>query len=260
MNDFIVNLQNQPWIIIAAAAIIGYFVGSISTARMVYFLSTGSTDYSPFAEPVPHSDEVFESDLISATWVTKKLGKKYGCLTSILDMLKVALPTLLFKLLFALQPYFLLVAITGIAGHNYPVYHRFKGGRGESPIIGALLVINWFGYFVANAAASVLGYLTGSILVLRWGAYILLILWFWIYFQDIYYIIFMVLANFLFWFSMRHDLRRFRELKKIKGLKFSEEDVSDFILMGKSMGRFMDKYGLYHVIKRLFKKNTSPKE
>jgi len=256
MNDFLLSIQEQPWILIMAGAIIGYLLGSISTARLVYFMATGSTKYEPFAEVIPHTDEKFESDLISATWVTKKLGKRYGCITSILDMLKVALPTLLFKLLFTSQPYFLLVAITGIAGHNYPVYHRFKGGRGESPIIGTILVINWFGYFIANAAASILGYITGSILVLRWGAYVLLIFWFWIYFNNIYYIIFMVLANFFFWFSMRNDLKTFQELKKSKGLKFSEEDVSDFILMGKSMGRFMDKYGLYFVIKRLFSNNN----
>lgn len=256
MSDFISTLQEQAWIIILAGAIIGYLIGSISTARFVYFMATGSTRYEPFAEPIPHTDEKFESDLISATWVTKKLGKRYGCITSILDMLKVAVPTLLFKLLFTSQPYFLIVAITGIAGHNYPVYHRFKGGRGESPIIGAVLVVNWFGYFIANAAASALGYITGSILVLRWGAYVLLIVWFWIYFRDIYYVIFMVLANFFFWFSMRNDLKTFSQLKKSKGLKFSEEDVSEFILMGKSMGRFMDKYGLYFVFKRLFNKNT----
>jgi len=106
---------------------------------------------------------------------------------------------------------------------------------------------------IANGVASILGYLTGSILVLRWGAYILLIGWFWYYFRDPYYVLFMVMANILYWTSMWSDLARFQELKKKKGLKFTEEEVSEFLLMGKSPGRFLDKYGLYFVLKRWFK-------
>lgn len=245
--DFI----KEPLFIAIALALAGYLIGSLSTARIVYFFSTGSRDYTPFKEPVPHSDEVFESDLISATWITKKLGKRLGCLTSIIDMAKLGLPTLLVKLFITGHPYFLLIAICGIAGHNYPLYHKFKGGRGESPIIGSILAIDWLGLVIANAAASILGFITGSILVLRWGAYVVLIFWFWIWFRDLYYVAFMVLANFFFWFSMRSDLKRFDDLKKKQGLKFSEEDVSEFILMGRSPGRMVEKYGLYFIIKRI---------
>ncbi len=253
MNDWIAFLNGHIWVSAVAAAVSGYLIGSVSTARLVYYLATGSRNYEPFRESIPHTDEKFESDLISATWVTKKLGKRHGCITSVLDMLKVALPTLLFKLMITSHPLFLLAAIFGILGHNYPVYHRFQGGRGESPILGALFVINWFGIIIANGAASILGYLTGSILVLRWGAYILLIFWFWFYFRDLYYVLFMVLANFLYWTSMWSDLARFQQLKKEKGLHFSEEEVSEFLLMGKAPGRFLDQYGLYFVLKRWLK-------
>ena len=253
MNDWIAFLNGHIWVSAVAAAVSGYLIGSVSTARLVYYVATGSRNYEPFRESIPHTDEQFESDLISATWVTKKLGKRHGCITSVLDMVKVALPTLLFKLMITSHPLFLLAAIFGILGHNYPVYHRFQGGRGESPILGALFVINWFGIIIANGAASVLGYLTGSILVLRWGAYILLIFWFWFYFRDLYYVLFMVLANFLYWTSMWSDLAQFQQLKKEKGLHFSEEEVSEFLLMGKAPGRFLDKYGLYFVLKRWLK-------
>ena len=253
MNDWIAFLNGHIWVSAVAAAVSGYLIGSVSTARLVYYVATGSRNYEPFRESIPHTDEKFESDLISATWVTKKLGKRHGCITSVLDMVKVALPTLLFKLMITSHPLFLLAAIFGILGHNYPVYHRFQGGRGESPILGALFVINWFGIIIANGAASILGYLTGSILVLRWGAYILLIFWFWFYFRDLYYVLFMVLANFLYWTSMWSDLAQFQQLKKEKGLHFSEEEVSEFLLMGKAPGRFLDKYGLYFVLKRWLK-------
>jgi hypothetical protein len=120
--------------------------------------------------------------------------------------------------------------------------------------LGALLVINWYGLFIANGIAAILGYITASILVLRWAGYIILIFWFGFFFRDMYHVIFMILANALYWFSMRHDLITFRNLKKNKGLKFSEEDVSDFLMMGKSMGRFLDQHGLYFVMKRSLNK------
>jgi len=124
------------------------------------------------------------------------------------------------------------------------------GGRGESPILGIMLVINWFGLIVANLAAALLGFIAGSILVIRWGGYVILIFWLWYYFDDWRYALFMVLINFFFWFSQRKDLARFMDLKKKKGLSFTEEDVSEFILMGKSMGRALDRYSLYALYKR----------
>ena len=67
----------------------------------------------------------------------KGIGKKYGCLTSLLDMLKIILPTIILKYYFPDQPFYLLTALTGILGHDYPIYHRFRGGGGESLILGA---------------------------------------------------------------------------------------------------------------------------
>ena len=251
MNEIGTYLAANPWLLVLLCSLTGYLAGSLSFARIVYYLVTKKKEIEPFQEPVPHSDELFESDLVSATLISKKLGVKYGCITSIADMLKVAIPTLLVKLAFTDEPYFLLVALFGVIGHNLPVYYNFKGGRGESPILGVMLVINWFGLIIANLSAAVLGFITGSVLVVRWGGYVILIFWLWYYFNDWRYGLFMVLINFFFWFSQRKDLARFMDLKKSKGLKFTEEDVSEFILMGKSMGRTLDRYSLYAFYKRL---------
>ena len=254
-------MQNNLALLILAG-ITGYLTGSISFARLLTWMVTKSFHVKPINEPVPGSDLMFQSDSVSATVAHLNLGKKYGCLTAILDMSKVAIPTFLFSLFVPDQPYFLLTAACGIAGHNYPVYHRFKGGRGESPMLGAMLVINWFGIIVANAASLILGYLTGSILVIRYGWYVLMIFWYWIYFESFYYVIFMVIANFLFWFAMRHDLSTFAKLKELDDLEVSEEAVSDFLLMGKGVGRFIDQYGLPALLKKLFrsKKQNESKE
>jgi glycerol-3-phosphate acyltransferase PlsY len=184
--------------------------------------------------------------------VNQNLGSSYGCLTAVLDLLKVAVPTLLVYLLQNDEPFYLLTALTGLIGHNYPLYHRFRGGRGESPMIGAMLVINWFGIIISNAAALIIGYLTGSVLVSRYGWYILMIIWYWYYFDSFWYVAFMIGANILFWLAMMPDLKRYAVLKKENDLDVSEETVSEFLLMGRGFGRFLDNYGLPALLKKLF--------
>ena len=220
MNEIIPYLEAQPILLATICSIAGYLIGSVSSARIVYFLSTGKSTIDPFSEAIPGSDEKFESDMVSATLVNKKLGAKYGCLTAILDMVKVGLPMLLVKLAFSSHPYFLLFALFGVLGHNLPIYYRFRGGRGESPIIGSLLVISWVGYLISNILSWILGFITGSVLVMRWGAYVLLPLVLWFQFKDWRYVLYMVIINILFWFSMRNDLARFQELKKTYRIVF----------------------------------------
>lgn len=254
MNEALAFANDHPWLTALICSVAGYLIGTVSSARIVYFLATGKRNIEPFAEPVPNSDEVFESDLVSATLVNKKLGAKYGCITSIADMLKVALPMLLVKLAFDEQPYHLLVALFGVAGHNFPVWYGFRGGRGESSIIGSLLVTSWSGFILTNLASVVLGFITGSVLVMRWGAYLLMPFWLWLKFLDWRYVVFMLLLVVLFLISMRKDLARFNELKRTRGSKFTEEEISEFILMGKSPGRMLDRYSIPGLLRRVFSK------
>jgi hypothetical protein len=44
---------------------------------------------------------------------------------------------------------------------------------------------------------------------------------------------------------MRKDLAKFFELKKNKEITISEEAISEFLLMGKSRGRFLDNYSVF---------------
>ena len=67
-----------------------------------------------------------------------------------------------------------------LAGHDWPLYHRFKGGRGESAIIGGMAVIDPLALVVTNVLGTFIGWLAGDVLVLRWSFLILLIPWFWL--------------------------------------------------------------------------------
>ena len=104
------------------AMAIGYLLGSISFARLVTRLFVPEQDISKIEIEVPDSVERFESDAISATSVRLHLGPKYGCLTSILDILKATIPALAFKLWQPEAPYYLFAAGMAAVGHNWPIY------------------------------------------------------------------------------------------------------------------------------------------
>jgi glycerol-3-phosphate acyltransferase PlsY len=206
-------------------------------------------DISLIEAPIPNSDEVFVSDAVSATAVRMHVGARYGCLTAILDMLKVTVPTLLFRLWQPDTPYFLVVAVFGLVGHDWPLFFRFKGGRGESPILGGLIVIDWVGAVVTNLVGWPIGILSGELLVLRWAWLLLLIPWFWVRTQDPAYLAYIVSINAIYWYAMRPELKQYFELHG-KGVDPSSEELAEMWGMGGRVGRAIDRYSLAALLRR----------
>ena len=82
------------------------------------------------------------------TNVLRSVGKKAAALTLICDILKGILAVLTAVLLGLIPDVDkeLMVQIAGIAvvlGHTFPIFFRFKGGKGVATSIGILLIINW---------------------------------------------------------------------------------------------------------------------
>jgi glycerol-3-phosphate acyltransferase PlsY len=78
-----------------------------------------------------------------ATNVLRLYGKKAAVITLAGDIFKGMLPVMLAKLLQAPDLY---IAVTGMAafmGHLYPVYFRFRGGKGVATLVGVLSATNW---------------------------------------------------------------------------------------------------------------------
>jgi glycerol-3-phosphate acyltransferase PlsY len=230
-------------IIFLVSAVVGYLFGSISSGRLIAKIVAPQADISKIRQDVPDSDEVFESDSISATSVRLNVGTKYGILTAIFDMVKVAIPVLVLMLIYRDIPYFLVAAAAGHVGHNWPLYHRFKGGRGESPIYGALLVIDPLGVVIANVVGMTLGMIIGNLLIFRWAGLVLMIPWFWLRTPGWYHVSYMVFVNAIYWMSMMPELGQYFEYQK-KGINPSQEDLAEFLGMGKGLGRIMDRYSL----------------
>lgn len=83
---------------------------------------------------------------IGATNVFRALGKGWGILAFACDTLKGFIPASVFPLLAKMLWTFngdavlpLVCACLAIAGHNWPVYLRFKGGKGVATSVGALI-------------------------------------------------------------------------------------------------------------------------
>ena len=90
---------------------------------------------------------------IGATNVARTLGKKLGILTLLLDGAKGALMVIIARFSFAqlnhLHFYLVIVSFVVIVGHIYPVYLRFKGGKGVATTLATILALNITSGFIA---------------------------------------------------------------------------------------------------------------
>lgn len=84
---------------------------------------------------------------VGATNVRRTLGKKWAITCFFLDFLKGFLPVLMLKILVGNKVIpetdlgIIIVAFASVAGHMWPVYLKFKGGKGISTIAGILLAL-----------------------------------------------------------------------------------------------------------------------
>ena len=202
-------------VIVLLSSLTGYFIGAISFTRIIGRYILPGEDVSKAEIPIKGSEKKFQLSSFGATSIRAKAGPKYGCLTSVLDMVKVALPTLAFRLLYPEMNYFLITAAAGMAGHNFPVYYGFKGGRGMSPLYGGLLVVDWLAIPVATIVGLNIGFWIVRYAFLAYcGVVLTLIPWFWFRYGDMSHLIYALAVNLFFWLASIPDLRLYRDYKR----------------------------------------------
>jgi glycerol-3-phosphate acyltransferase PlsY len=221
-------------------AVLVYLIGSISFARLVTRFWAPGKEVTNFEIPVEGTEDRYKVLSIGANSVSSVLGSKAGMVVSILDILKILIPTLLYKLIFPEQPaYALIAAITGMIGHIWPVYYQFHGGSGFSALLGGLLVIDWLAVFITPVAGLFLGMVVFRNMVaanLMWMW--LLIPWFWWRTDsDIRYILYAVVVNILFMLAMIPDIKM--AMKYRREGKYIEYGLGS--MKSHSMGRSMLK-------------------
>ncbi len=123
----------------------------------------------------------FGSKNIGATNVVRVAGKKLGFVTFLLDGLKGALMVIFARFAFYdlenLHLFLVVIAATAVMAHIYPVYLKFKGGKGVATAIAVLFALDasvgflsvcfWimsFCLFRISAVSSIVA-ITSSILI-----------------------------------------------------------------------------------------------
>lgn len=115
------------YLLSAAAALAGYLIGSVNLS--IIFSRLKGTDIRTVG-----------SGNAGATNTLRTMGKGFAAVVFIFDILKGFLPAfVLAKLFFTQQAY--IYAVFAVVGHCFPLYFGFKGGKGVSTAIGALLAI-----------------------------------------------------------------------------------------------------------------------
>ena len=203
-------------VIAIVSLLISYLVGSLSFARLIVKIWTGK-DVTEFKVAVEGTDDKYKALSIGGNTVSTVLGAKGGMTVGMLDILKVILPTLVFKLLYPEQPaYMLIAAVGGLIGHIWPVYYRFHGGAGFSAIMGGLLVIDWLAAVVSPIAGLILGMvILRNIIAANLAWLWLLIPWFWWRSGgDPAYILYAAAVNVLFLLAMIPEYKTAMKYKK----------------------------------------------
>ena len=135
----------NPSALSAAAVLVAYLVGAVPFGYLL-------------AKHLRGIDiRTVGSGNIGATNVGRVLGFRYFWLVFAFDLAKGLVPTWGFPRVVAAltgQPappeLAVLVALASILGHNYPVYLKFKGGKGVATSLGAVLALDT----VASLAAA----------------------------------------------------------------------------------------------------------
>lgn len=113
---------------ILISIVISYFIGNISPAIMLGYICGVDIRSEGSGNP-------------GTTNVLRVLGKKAAVLTLIIDILKGTIPVVFAGLIFNHEV--AMYAVAGVfCGHLWPVFFKFKGGKGVATAFGAISGLN----------------------------------------------------------------------------------------------------------------------
>jgi glycerol-3-phosphate acyltransferase PlsY len=119
--------------------LLSYLLGSIPFGFIVYYLT----------EKKDIRDQ--GSGNIGATNVLRSKGKAAGFLTLILDMIKGATPVLVGLHYFDYPVVALLGGAAAVLGHMFPLFLKFRGGKGVATLAGMVLAFSLPAFIVFAA-------------------------------------------------------------------------------------------------------------
>jgi len=149
---------------------------------------------------------------IGGTNVIRALGLKWGLVTMVLDILKAVIPVYLATRILFLDWQIISVALTPILGHIFPVWLKFRGGKGMASTIAILfLLLDWkilliwfFVWILVFAVFQIMSFT--NLLMISF-----LPLAFWLSSFSLAYLILGWVLFFLIWWAHRENLKRIKE-------------------------------------------------
>lgn len=109
--------------------IISYLIGSIQSGILI-----GKIIYKTDVRQ-------FGSKSSGATNIQRTIGLKPGIFVLVLDILKGFLPILFIEIFTEENMFGVMSCIFLVLGHCYPVFHKFKGGKGVATGFGSVVVL-----------------------------------------------------------------------------------------------------------------------
>jgi glycerol-3-phosphate acyltransferase PlsY len=233
------------WVLVLAAAA-GYLLGSISFARLVTRIAAPEADITGLAVPVAGTEEAARVEVVGANAASMILGPKLGLAVGLLDMLKVILPTLAFRLYAPDQPYYLVASVTGLLGHNWPLYHRFRGGRGFSVIFGSFVVVDWLGALVTPLVGTLVGIVILGNASLGYVAWLwLMIPWLWFRTHDVVHLVYALVVNLIFLVATLPEIRTFARYRREGKLDAYMQGLMESSPRWRGMQKLIDRFSLF---------------
>ena len=116
----------KPWMTVLAC-VLSYLIGSVSTGTLVSKAANG-----PDLRTVGSGNP-------GASNVQRTMGWKYGLITFFIDALKGILSCFIAEAVTGSHMAALLAGLFCVIGHNWPVFFRFRGGKGVATTGGVML-------------------------------------------------------------------------------------------------------------------------
>lgn len=185
--------------------IIGYFIGAIPFGLVI-------------SKMVGTDVRTEGSRNIGATNVSRVLGKKLGFVTLICDCLKGFMPMYVAAVcLSGADAKELIVAFTGVAavvGHMFPIYLKFKGGKGVATGLGVFLYLSPVAIAISLAVFVAAVGLTGFVSAGSLLASGLIPLWLWLLGASKVTVSAASIVALLIWVKHHENIRRLLQGKE----------------------------------------------
>lgn len=132
------------WVGWPGAVVVAYLVGSFPFAYLAGRLFK-VTDIREKGDRNPGAANVYHS-----------IGPKVGLVVGAVDICKGAVAVLVARVLTANAGIEMLAGVLVVAGHNWPVFAQFRGGRGAASTVGVLIALIPMAALPISLAAAIL--------------------------------------------------------------------------------------------------------